>query len=83
MESLFEKLLRKIKAGLATKYLENFEGQFHIKNDEVAGRIEYQSSEESAGPDVVIDGKRFSWEEFGRMVYTFEGWNFKLVFGDD
>ncbi|MGB9805020.1 DUF7713 domain-containing protein, partial [Desulfofundulus sp.] len=36
-----------------------------------------QSSEESTGPDVVTDGKRFSWEEFGRMVYTFEGWNFK------
>ncbi|WP_439328953.1 DUF7713 domain-containing protein [Desulfofundulus thermosubterraneus] len=31
----------------------------------------------------MTDGKRFSWEEFGRMVYTFEGWNFKLVFGDD
>ncbi|WP_439328952.1 DUF7713 domain-containing protein [Desulfofundulus thermosubterraneus] len=56
---------------------------YFLRNREVAGRIEYQSSEESTGPDVVIDGKRFSWEEFGRMVYTFEGWNFKLVFEDD
>ncbi|MGB9831532.1 MAG: DUF7713 domain-containing protein, partial [Fervidicoccus fontis] len=27
--------------------------------------------------------KRFSWEEFGRMVYMFEGWNFRLVFEDE
>ncbi|MGB9825989.1 MAG: DUF7713 domain-containing protein [Desulfofundulus sp.] len=83
MESLFEKLLQKIKAGLATKYLEDSDGEYRIKNREVVGRIEYQSLEESTGPDVVIDGKRFSWEEFGRMVYMFEGWNFRLVFEDE
>jgi hypothetical protein len=29
-------------------------------------------------PLVVIDGREISWEQFGRMLMTFEGWQFKL-----
>jgi hypothetical protein len=28
------------------------------------------------------DGREFTWEEFGRMDFTFEGWQFKLEFKD-
>jgi hypothetical protein len=26
---------------------------------------------------LVIDGRRFSWERFGRMLLSFEGWQFR------
>jgi len=29
-------------------------------------------------PVVVIDGREFTWEEFGRMLLSFEGWQFRL-----
>ena len=33
-------------------------------------------------PMVVIDGREISWDELGRMVAAFEGWQFKLEFLD-
>ena len=33
-------------------------------------------------PLVVIDGREISWEQFGRMLMTFEGWQFKLQIFD-
>ncbi len=29
-------------------------------------------------PLLVVDGREISWREFGRMLTTYEGWNFKL-----
>jgi len=29
-------------------------------------------------PLLVVDGREVSWHEFGRMLMTYEGWNFKL-----
>ena len=37
---------------------------------------------DGAGPMLVIDGREISWDELGRMVATFEGWQFKLEFRD-
>jgi hypothetical protein len=31
---------------------------------------------------IVIDGKEIRWDEFGRMLRTFEGFNFKLEIFD-
>lgn len=33
-------------------------------------------------PMVVSDGREISWDELGRMVAAFEGWQFKLEFRD-
>lgn len=27
-------------------------------------------------PVIVIDGREFTWEEFGRLLLSFEGWQF-------
>jgi hypothetical protein len=36
---------------------------------------------EDGGPyDVVVDGRRLGWEEFGRALEPFEGWEFRLSF---
>jgi hypothetical protein len=34
-------------------------------------------------PDVVVDRRRLSWVEFGRAMASFDGWWFRLDFGDD
>jgi len=31
---------------------------------------------------LVIDGQEVSWDELGRMLMTFEGWQFRLTIGD-
>jgi hypothetical protein len=33
-------------------------------------------------PLLVIDGREITWEEFGRMLMTFEGFQFKLEICD-
>ena len=33
-------------------------------------------------PMLVIDGKEISWEQFGRMVMGFEGWQFRMEIKD-
>ena len=36
----------------------------------------------SRAPMLVIHGKEVSWEDFGRMLMTFEGFQFKLQIAD-
>jgi hypothetical protein len=33
-------------------------------------------------PLIVIDGKEIKWEDFGKMLMTYEGFNFKLEIVD-
>jgi hypothetical protein len=33
-------------------------------------------------PLLVIDGCEISWEQFGRMLMSYEGWQFKLDIRD-
>jgi len=45
----------------------------------VTWRIEYEGVDR---PLVIIDGRELSWDEFGKLVLTHEGWNFRLQFVD-
>ena len=33
-------------------------------------------------PLLMIDGREISWEQFGRMLMSLEGWQFKLEIRD-
>jgi hypothetical protein len=33
-------------------------------------------------PLLIIDGREIGWDEFGRMLMSFEGWQFKLSIKD-
>ena len=46
------------------------------------GTVDSDPDEDHGAPMVVIDGREISWDELGRMVATFEGWQFKLEFRD-
>jgi hypothetical protein len=42
----------------------------------------WDDAEDGRLPLLVIDGREITWEEFGRMLMTFEGFQFKLNIGD-
>ena len=52
--------------------------------DIVRGKVTADiDSEDSVNtPLIVIDGKELTWKKFGRMLMTFEGFNFKLQMFD-
>ncbi|MDD2247367.1 MAG: hypothetical protein PHC39_09915 [Proteiniphilum sp.] len=83
---LFDKLEAKIKKTIFKRYLKiskdsYFGKRIIIKNDEVVGRFEYDERNESI-PMVVIDGKAFSWDELGKMLTTYESFQFALKIYD-
>jgi hypothetical protein len=46
-----------------------------LAGDEVVGRLVWNEDE---GPyDVVVDGRRLSWDDLGRAREAFEGWQFR------
>ena len=54
----------------------------HIADFMVRGRITWDDNEDGRLPMLVIDGKEISWQQFGRMVMGFEGWQFRLEIKD-
>ncbi len=50
--------------------------------DSVVGRLEWDDAEDGEVPLVVIDGEEMSWADFGRMLMTFEGFQFKMKIGE-
>jgi hypothetical protein len=67
-----------IKKGLSKKYLKHHTGQRQFKDMTVVARITSDLNSEERMPMLVIDGKEVNWAEFGTMLTTFEGWQFKL-----
>ncbi len=49
-----------------------------ISGDDLRGRLVW--NEDGEPYDVVVDGRRLGWEEFGRALGPFEGWEFRLSF---
>ena len=77
---IFKKLFEHLRRALSQKHIE--EGDFTryriTDNDLVRGRIEWDDNEDGRVPCLVIDGKYLSWEEFGKMLMSYEGFHFKL-----
>lgn len=85
MFALLGRMVERIRKTLAVKHINNA-GDGHglqIIDRTVRGRIECGNSEEDySAPSFVIDGKEVSWQEFGHMLSSFEGWQFKLEIRD-
>jgi hypothetical protein len=45
-------------------------------------RIEWDETQPGRVPLLVIDGREVSWDEVGRMLMSFEGWQFRLEIRD-
>jgi hypothetical protein len=71
-------LYAKIKRGLSKRYLKKSRSGIGIKDRRVVGRIEWDDTYQGEIPRLIIDGLPITWNQFGKMLMSFEGWNLKL-----
>jgi len=71
---LFALLDAKMRREMAIRHVQRTAAGWQLTSDErFVGRIEWDSDTDGVLPLIVIDGKRFTWEQVGRMLTTFEG----------
>jgi hypothetical protein len=80
--SLLGRLIERMRRRLSVKDLLQSDQRLEIADKTVRGRIEWNESKDERMPVLVIDGRDVSWEELGRMLMTFEGWQFRMVIRD-
>lgn len=69
----------RIETALATRHIEQREpGNFQTTHQTVRGRISYSDGEVA----LVIDGQLLTLQQFGKMIETFEGFEFRLDIQD-
>jgi hypothetical protein len=76
--AMWKQLRRKVRATLSHQYLERspHRDAWIMRGKEVEGRLVWR--DDRLGYDVVVDGRRLTWEEFGDVLEPFEGWTFRL-----
>jgi hypothetical protein len=79
---LLGNLIERMRRSLSVRYLVSDEDGAHIAGQTVCGRIEWDASGEGWVPLLVIDGQEVPWDEFGRMLMSFEGWQFRVAIRD-
>ena len=80
--ALLGRMIERIRKALSIKYIKDNGHGVQIADMMVCGRFEGDMSQDTYMPNVVVDGQEISWTEFGRMIRSFEGWQFKLEFLD-
>ena len=79
---LFRRLFEKMRRALAQKYLRQDDelGLQIAASGIVRGDVncDLDSDVGERLPMLVVDGKPISWERFGQMLMTYEGFSFKL-----
>ena len=66
-----------------TKHHVDDEFGLHIADHRVVqGMVESDRDHDGRVPLLIIDGREITWDEFGRMLMSFEGWQFKLNLAD-
>ena len=80
--SLLGRLVERMRRSLSVKHLAQSALGLQIAEQTVRARIEWDETQDGRIPLLVIDGREVSWEEFGRMLMTFEGWQFRMEIGD-
>jgi hypothetical protein len=79
---LLNELIEKTRKGLGEQHVKsgvfpNGQAYNTIINDQIAGLIEHDETSEET-PLIIIDGKPFTWEEVGKMLSAYEGFQIKL-----
>lgn len=81
--ALLGRLIEKMRRALAVKHIDDGEHGLQITAPMVVrGLIDWDSEQGGSTPLLVIDGREILWEEFGRIIAGFEGFQFKLEFRD-
>ncbi|MCM3586987.1 hypothetical protein M3182_14710 [Mesobacillus maritimus] len=81
-QELLNKLIEKARKGTGEQQVETRvfpSGQaYHAMiSDQLTGLIEYDETSDGT-PLVILDGQPFTWEEVGKMLMTYEGFQIKL-----
>ena len=80
---LLGRLIEKMRRALSTKHLTDGEHGLQISDERVvSGRVEWDDARNGRVPLLIIDGREIGWDEFGRMLMSFEGSQFKLTIRD-
>lgn len=71
-------LRQKMSQILNVRHIEREDGRgaWTMTHDVLRGRI--TSSTDSEEPTLIVDGKPLSWDEVGRMLSTYEGFEFEF-----
>lgn len=78
--TLFANLIAKIRRTLSIQHLvDGTHGTQIADHGIVRGQIECDPDCDDYSPLLVIDGRKVTLEEFGKMLSVYEGWRFKLV----
>ena len=78
VSSLLGRLIEQMRRSLSVTHLVRSEHGTRIADRTVCGRIEWDESEDGRVPLLVIDGQKISSDELGRMLMSFEGWQFRV-----
>jgi hypothetical protein len=80
---LLGRLIEKMRRALSVQHLKHGDFGLQIADEGVVrGRIEWDENHDGRLPLLVIDGREIDWEQFGRMLMSYEGWQFKLTIAD-
>ncbi len=80
---LLGRLIEKLRRALAVKHIADSEHGLQITEPLVVrGLIDWDADQGGSTPLLVIDGREISWDEFGRMISGFEGFQFKFEIRD-
>jgi hypothetical protein len=80
---LLAQLVGKMRRALSIKHLEDGDYGLQIaEHGVVRGRIESDNDHDGQLPLLVIDGREIDWDQFGRMLMSREGAQFKLTIVD-
>lgn len=79
---LMARLVERIRRALSRRHLVDEGEGCSIADAVVRGKIRCDLESQDRAPMLVIDGREISWDQFGQMLMTFEGWQFKLEIKD-
>ncbi len=81
--ALLGRLIDKIRRALSLVHIGDGEYGLQIADHMVVrGIVGWDAAEDGRVPLLTIDGREITWEELGRMLMTYEGWQFKLEIRD-
>ena len=75
-DEMLATLYQRIKKALSVKYLD-CDG--YIKGQKMVGYIDYDNALNECV--IYVDGKRYTWDELGHNISSYEGWKIKIEFG--
>jgi len=77
------RLVEKMRRALSVQHLRKGDYGLEIADPGVVrGRIECDRGNDGRLPLLVIDGQEVDWDQFGRMLMSYEGAQFKLTIAD-